>query len=371
MTPRAQSEMSPSETRASRADDIASDGLSQFYTSRSTSHGLTCALLPLLCGLSLIMVCSVFAQSTSGIPRLVCANAVYNFGPIDNERAVENTFILKNEGTAPLKIDKVHGCCGATLQLSQSTILPGSNTTLKATLSLHGRSGSVQKSMYIQSNDPANRIVQLQFVGNAIAAVDIQPGAVDFGAIDVDTKAEKTFNVVCQSNILFRVTNIVSAATNFAVAYGGMEGNTHRVVLRTVPPLPFGLVQGDVTLLTDHPKYGRLSVHVSARVTSDINFVPSEILLTGAKHKPEPVTRYVALRSRSGTPFKIISITPPSADVSAAYVPLEGGGYRLELKNILPMDDLNKEKLVINTDHKTVKQIAIPFRIVLSAGIPK
>lgn len=365
MTTVALGEMNFYKNTVSDADGIVPNRFLQCHAPHWASLSLACALLPLF------LVCSALAESTSGIARLVCADAVYNFGAMDNEKDPEHTFVLKNEGATPLKIDRMNGCCGVSLWLSQYTILPGSNATLKATLSLHGRSGPVQKSIYVQSNDPSNRIVQLQFVGNAIAAVDIQPGTVDFGAIDEDAKVEKTVTVVCQSNITFRVTNIVSMITNFHVAYAGMIGNTHRVVLKTIPTLPFGWVQGDVTLLTDNPKYSRLAIHLNARVTSDIVFVPSEILLTGVKDKPEPVTRYVALRSRSGVPFKILSIVPPSPDVSVSSVPLESGGYRMELKNILPMDDINNEKLVIMTDHKTAKQIAIPFRIVLTAGLPK
>jgi hypothetical protein len=330
------------------------------------------AAFALLCGLCLILARSSFAAVVGPVPRLVCADPVCDFGARDNEHEVEHSFVLKNAGDAPLKIDRVQACCGASAQLSENVIPPGSNATLQVTLSLQGRSGPVQKSIYVESDDPGNRIFQLRFVGNAIAVVDVQPGTVDFGAIDEDAEAERTVNVVCQSNVQFRVTNIVTTATNFSVLYAGVEGNTHRIAVRTSPPLPFGLLGGEVTLMTDHQKYSRLAVHVSAHVTSDIVFVPTEILLTGSKDKPEPVTRYVALRSRSATPFRILRLVPPpSAGAMVSYVPLEGGGYRLELKDILPNEDLNGEKLVVITDHKTARLIAVPFRVVPSAGLQK
>lgn len=103
-------------------------------------------------------------------PRLACDQPAHEFGSVDNRKSVERTFILKNEGAAPLVITKIHGCCGASTRLGQPTIAPGTNTTLDISLSLKGRKGKVNKSFYVHSNDPQNPIFQLRMIGACIPA---------------------------------------------------------------------------------------------------------------------------------------------------------------------------------------------------------
>ena len=126
-------------------------------------------------------------------------------------------------------------------------------------------------------------------------------------------------------------------------------------------------MKGNVQVMTDHPKYGKLEFSVVASVASDIVFVPSEIVIMGRKDRPEPVTIHAALRSRTGAPFNILSVVPPSPDMAVSYTPTEGGGYRLEIQNVMPNDDLNGQKLAITTDDDNARQVAIPFRVVLTA----
>jgi len=305
---------------------------------------------------------SSFAQTGVG-PKLVCETPVHEFGNACNEQDVEHVFSLRNEGSAPLAISKVAGCCGASTQLAQNNVPPGTGTTLRVTLSLRGRSGPVWKSFYVQSNDPFNPVYQLQFRGNAVAVVDVQPSTLDFGAIAEDSATNGAISIVCQSNASFHVTNIVSAGACFAVRYIGREGATHRISISTIPPLPGGLLKADVRLLTDSPRYPTIELHAQARVSSDIVVVPDEILVAGKADKPTPLTRYLAVRSRSKTPFKVLSAVAPSSDMTVTTT-RTADSYRLEIGNILPFDELNGEKVVITTDHRNAKQIAIPFRVV-------
>ena len=117
---------------------------------------------------------SVAAETNSQpkSPKIACKQPVHEFGAVDNSQSVEHTFVMWNEGEAPLEIGRVRACCGATAEIADKTILPGTNTTLKIKLSLRGRNGKQQKSFYIASNDPEQRYYQLQLTGAAVAMVD-------------------------------------------------------------------------------------------------------------------------------------------------------------------------------------------------------
>ena len=89
--------------------------------------------------------------------------------------------------------------------------------------------------------------------------------------------------------------------------------------------------------------------------------VPRELAF---QRRPEATTstRYIAIRSRSGKPFKILKAETPDPGIVIATEPF-AGGHRLTLSNILPFEELDGKEVVVVTDSPTMPRIAIPFRI--------
>lgn len=108
------------------------------------------------------------ADEPGAAPRLVCNEPAWRFGCVTNLAKLSHDFTLKNEGTAPLKIVRVRACCGASYALSRTELPPGSNAVLRIDLSLASRTGKIIKSVYIQSNDPAQRIMALLLSGERV-----------------------------------------------------------------------------------------------------------------------------------------------------------------------------------------------------------
>ena len=109
------------------------------------------------------------ADALPPAPQLVCEQPLYDFGQAANTGAVSHVFVIANRGTAPLTIDRIHACCGASAHVAENTVAAGSNTTLEITLSLQGRQGAVNKAVYVHSNDPQCRIYQLRMIGTIVA----------------------------------------------------------------------------------------------------------------------------------------------------------------------------------------------------------
>ena len=311
-----------------------------------------------------ILFMAVQGRCTDG-PAIACRTPVYNFSESDDSQSVTNTFALWNDGNAPLEIGKIRGCCGATTELAGKTVPPGTNTTLKVTLSLKGRQGEQQKSFYVGSNDPRQPYCQLRFVGKVSARVSIEPPAVDFGRVRRDAETQSEVTVTAMTNCGFRVTNVLMSAGSFSATNQETtsDGRSHRVTIKTVPPLPPGVTQGQVTLLTDNDRCGRVDISVVVAVSNDMVVIPAQIALPSAGDKPEPVTRYVAVRSRSGVRFNILKVTTPDPDIRAKWEPFEGSGYRCVLSNILPSANLEGGNVVISTDHSDVGDILVPIRL--------
>lgn len=117
------------------------------------------------CGLS---TGTALAVEPGPAPRLVCEEPAWRFGCVTNVTKLSHAFTLKNEGTAPLTILRVRACCGASYALSRTELPPGSNAVLRIDLSLASRTGRIMKSVYVQSNDPAQRIMALLLAGERV-----------------------------------------------------------------------------------------------------------------------------------------------------------------------------------------------------------
>jgi len=225
-----------------------------------------------------------FVVTASAAPHISCANTTYNFNASNEISAVEHTFVLTNTGDEDLVFGQVRSCCGSKASLRDKVVAPGSNTTLNVKLSLRGRHGKVNKSIYVASNDPKHSYLQLNLTG------------------------------------------IIASSTTSSA-------------MKTTKSLSKSVVTGDILV------------------------VPKEICVTSGKNRKEPVVRYLALRSRNRTPFKITDVKLMEG-MTHTLTALGNAGWRIEIANIIPDDKLNGKVITIMTDRKDQPTVTIPIRVV-------
>ncbi len=98
-------------------------------------------------------------------PRIVVEPAVKNLGERPQE-PLALTYTVRNEGTAPLIIEKVSTSCGCTKAwVDREKISPGESATLQVTLdpTEDDLYGDLLRVIYLRSNDPQNPEVQVEF----------------------------------------------------------------------------------------------------------------------------------------------------------------------------------------------------------------
>lgn len=308
--------------------------------------------------------------SQETFPKIECRESVYDFGTVDNTGTVEHTFVIWNKGNGTLRINRVRGCCGATTELADNVVLPGTNTMLKVMFSLLGRNGKQQRDFHIESNDSQQPYYQLRVTGMILSTVDIRPANVNFGQVLSDDIVERRVDIFCQTNFAFHITNIVSVVPRFVAEYESTrDGMSHCVTIRTVPPLSFGVTHGKIQIFTDNADYPQIDIPAVAIVSSDIVVVPQEIVLEEAGQNPRPITRSVAIRSRSRRTFKILRIVPPQSDIEVKVRQLRSDVYRCDLENIMPFSDIDGENIVVATDHEDAREILIPIRVVSDKAV--
>lgn len=120
--------------------------------------------------LTLVMVVG-FASAQSGkkAPKATFNKTVHDFGKInESDKTATTTFTFKNDGNAPLIIQRAHASCGCTTpDYTKEPILPGKEGKITVTYSTIGRVGAIDKNVTIFSNVP-DEIYTLKIVGEVL-----------------------------------------------------------------------------------------------------------------------------------------------------------------------------------------------------------
>ncbi|MDT8304545.1 MAG: DUF1573 domain-containing protein [Anaerolineae bacterium] len=99
-----------------------------------------------------------FLPSGEPQPNIVVPETRYDFGRIGPKDIVEKTFIVRNDGEAPLTISRAYTTCGCTTaEFSASVIPPGKVATVKVVFDagFHDTAGqTVRRGIIIENNDP-------------------------------------------------------------------------------------------------------------------------------------------------------------------------------------------------------------------------
>ena len=102
-------------------------------------------------------------------PKAVFTKDVHDFGKVEESAGtVTCEFAFKNEGTAPLIIQRVQTTCGCTTpDYTKEPVLPGKTGTIKVTYSTTGRPGIFSKEVTVFTNVP-DAVYKVRIKGEVI-----------------------------------------------------------------------------------------------------------------------------------------------------------------------------------------------------------
>jgi len=311
------------------------------------------------------------------VPRLMCENTVYNFGEAVNTEVIEHVFVLKNKGNVPLRIHQVKSSCQCTVgKLSKNIIQPNEETIIFVQLSLHGFRGHISKSVLVKSDDPVQPQLSLSLEGTAIEDILITPATVSFRGIRDDANVTKIISLRAENpNITFTIQKVQSDTAYFVPKLEVIEkGKSYRIWINTKPPLPEGLINGNIHVFTDNINYSTIEVPVMADVWGELVVYPEEIVLNTDNSQNMKGNTYVVIIPSKTKVFELKDVVSPSPSVQTKTVSLGQNGYRIELTVLEVTKDLNGRKLRITTNLEDMKESLIPFRVVDEsnfAGVPR
>ena len=220
--------------------------------------------LPGLVILLLLIACPVQAEQA---PVVAVEEPVFDFGDIFQGDAVTHEFRFRNDGDAPLVIDRVKSSCGCTAVLAaDKTVPPGQSSALTARFDSGRFRGNVQKLIYLYSNDPARPMVQLKVKANVIPILDIEPATASFGIINSDETPSMELTVTNRGEVPLRITGVKTA--NLAGVSAELDndllaaGASTRLQVRVLENRPDSRLNGYVLFRTDNRALGEIRLPV-------------------------------------------------------------------------------------------------------------
>ena len=309
--------------------------------------------------ISLVVVQNLAAKDS---PKLVCDKPTYNFGEMVNIKTVKHTFILRNEGDAPLVISNVRASCGCTTaNISNKTIAPGEEVTLDAQLALQGYKGDVKKNITVMSNDPERPQLILYLEGTAIEDIKIEPNNVSFGYIAEKATATKTVDITAAKNSPLQITKIEADSNYYDTKLETIEDKkAYQLKITLKPQSSAKKISDKIYVFTDNSAYEKIEIIVSANIFRLLRTTPDAIIFPANIDKP--VTKYIVIYSIENKPFQIKSVTAPISSIQTEVFPM-ANGYSIQISNIESTKELDGKNLQITTDLEGEKEILIPFRI--------
>ncbi len=115
-------------------------------------------------------------SATGPYPKAVVPETTYHFEPMSVGASQSHTFIIKNEGEAPLRLKKGETTCKCTLSdLAKDSIPQGAQAEVELTWTPKSSGPDFTQEASIHTNDPDNKLIRLTVTGPVHELLTIHP----------------------------------------------------------------------------------------------------------------------------------------------------------------------------------------------------
>lgn len=116
-----------------------------------------------------------WGTAAGAAPRVVAPETTHDFGKGFEDRALSHTFVLKNEGDTPLRVEEVDPDCACTVADYDRDIPPGGEGRIILTIKPYSVMRNFLKKTTVTLNDPSRPEVVLTMKGYVQPIIEIQP----------------------------------------------------------------------------------------------------------------------------------------------------------------------------------------------------
>ena len=183
-------------------------------------------------------------------PKIVIDSLEYDFGSMDPAEECSHSFVIRNEGQAPLQLVKGGTSCKCTVNdMPDRPVLPGKSVTVRISSKIHQKEGFFSHSASIFSNDPKKREFSLTISGVIRTSLGCWPARV---LVSDPASGKQAPKVLVYSQLWdgFKISRVESSIKNlkWRIADGdrdalrGIKALSGYSLSLDLPPLPKGKI---------------------------------------------------------------------------------------------------------------------------------
>ncbi len=247
-------------------------------------------------------------------PKIRVDAMEHDFGETVQGAVVKHTFIIKNEGDAPLEIN-ARPSCGCVTPYYDRVIEPGKEGKIEAELRTAGFRGAQIKTIQVTSNDPDTPNLTLRLTTNIRTAIEVRPSEQIPLALKTGEPTVQEVEIVAATDETLEVQE-VRANVPFATAKAEKIDNKRTKVIITISPdAPAGRNTVLVTARTNSA--AQPQVNIALNYEKGIIVTPTTVFFGAINSAtPLPIERVVTVsRGDKGFQVKKFEVDDPNIEV--------------------------------------------------------
>lgn len=306
-------------------------------------------------------------------PKAVVVEATFDAGTVAKGEQIVHDFLIKNEGQAPLQIERVEPGCGCTVAEFDKVVGMGKTGKIHAVVDTVTFNGPISKGITVYTNDTDNPRIQLTVQAKIEPYIQVKPGYARYLTVQGEAKS----GVIVQSlwapdGSDFAVESVESPFPFLKAAFHAAS-ETERLpdakgkqwqIEMTLDNFsaPVGSLADYLTVRTTHPKQKLVQIPISGFVRPVVAVTPPSGDF-GSVAVKDKVTKTLNVRNFATEDIKLTSIENPMSGkgLETAFDAVQVGREYMVRLTLLP--DAPKgpftARLVFNTDSQKVPKLEV------------
>ena len=205
------------------------------------------------------------AQETAKTPKAVVPEAVVDLGEVTYGASKNHDFVVRNTGSAPLRIHAVNSNCVCAVVDFPEEIAPGAEGKIAVRFDAELQGGPAAVSLTAITNDPAGPQIQLTLKANVKYFINATPGVVRYLVVQhFDADSTVTQTLWSTDGTPMRVTGVETPYDFITATFREAKAEEvpsdapikqqWKVETQISPSAPIGPLAGDLVIHVDHPQ---------------------------------------------------------------------------------------------------------------------
>jgi len=211
-------------------------------------------------------------------PQVAITERSFSFGKVVRGAKVEHTYVIRNEGTAPLRFERVRMTSPLRLERAPVAIGPGHSANFLFALDTSKIRGEFEGVVLLTFNDPKSAEIELDFTGKVVEAIEISPFPAFVVAALRGEPREASLEIINHEPQPLRILAIEHSKERFTTRLQTVEdGQRYRLSLILNPNGPMGKNVDMVVVRTSSAAFPELKIKAATWLKERVHTFPDVV----------------------------------------------------------------------------------------------